>query len=101
MNKLSYWLDNVNLFYEDYIFCICEIYYDFCCNFEEVFFFWSDLNCVGEIFVIFQVMFQFYDEVLKILMGEEVNQYYVDISIGYNGRIEEFMSERLEKFICV
>lgn len=53
MNKLSYWLDNVNLFYEDYIFCICEIYYDFCCNFEEVFFFWSDLNCVGEIFVIF------------------------------------------------
>lgn len=36
MNKLSHRLDNANVFYEDYILRICEIYFDF---FEEVSFF--------------------------------------------------------------
>ena len=39
MNKLSHRLDNANVFYEDYILRVCEIYYDFCRNFEEVSFF--------------------------------------------------------------
>lgn len=101
MNKLSHRLDNANLFYEDYILRICEIYYDFCRNFEEVSFFWSDLNCVGETFVTLQAMLQSHDEVLKISTGEEVNQYHADTSTGYNGRIEESMSERPEKLTRV
>lgn len=101
MNKLSHRLDNANLFYEDYILRICEIYYDFCRNFEEVSFFWSDLNCVGETFVTLQAILQSHDEVLKISTGEEVNQYHADTSTGYNGRIEESMSERPEKLTRV
>lgn len=101
MNKLSHRLDNANVFYEDYILRICEIYYDFCRNFEEVSFFWSDLNCVGETFVTLQAMLQSHDEVLKISTGEEVNQYHADTSTGYNGRIEESMSERPEKLTRV
>ena len=101
MKKLSHRLDNANVFYEDYILRICEIYYDFCYNFEEVSFFWNDLNCVGETFVTLQAMLQSHDEVLKISTGEEVNQYHADTSTGYNGRIEESMSERPEKLTRV
>lgn len=46
-------------------------------------------------------MLQSHDEVLKISTGEEVNQYHADTSTGYNGRIEESMSERPEKLTRV
>ena len=68
---------------------------------KKYLFFWSDLNCIGETFVTLQAMLQSHDEVLKISTGEEVNQYHVDTSTGYNGRIEESMSERPEKLTRV
>ena len=68
---------------------------------RSIFFLWTELNCVGETFVTLQAMLQSHDEVLKISTGEEVNQYHADTSTGYNGRMEESMSERPEKLTRV
>lgn len=46
-------------------------------------------------------MLQSHDEVLKISTGEEVNPLQADTSTGYNGKMEESVSERPEKLTRV